>query len=451
MMRDLTTRFATLAVACALFAPGQAMAWDHLLHAWLPSDMPLEYYVAADKECEETVPADYCREATEEAWDIWMSTPCVEFEAQYAGECPNVGYDPSNGELYNTFNDPDDELDGGAIAAALTVAAGLAFQLDGKNYEHAFDSDIVYNNNSTFDTRDRIADNQCNGGFDMVNIAVHEIGHTLGLAHTCEENELCTDPLLRNAIMYWTGSACVNQDPNQDDLEGLTALYGPYAGFNCSHQVSDDLALGVVPFELKCVVTAEFVSEVTGALWRFGDGGSSEELAATHTYETPGNYTVQVTVEGERDECGEQGWEYNFRRVGYVRACGLPDVGFTFEHSDGLTYQMYNETDVSVYGCIQDIQWEVYRGSGNDFSDKNCIDDLTVKVWEPLLTFPSEGTYTVVANIGGPAGTAAASMTFDATSKRGDGYGCSSVGSMGALGVTGTLAVMLTLFRRRQD
>ena len=292
--------------------------------------------------------------------------------------------------------------------------------MDGKNYEHAFDSDIVYNDNSTFDTRDRIADNQCNGGFDMVNIVVvHEIGHTL-LAHTCEENELCTDPLLRNAIMYWTGSACVNQDPNQDDLEGLTALYGPYAGFSCSHQVSEDLALGVVLFELKRVVTAEFVSEVTGA-WRFGDGGTSEELAATHTYETPGNYTVQVTVEGERDEW-RRGWSTTPPSWPRSRACGLPDVAFTLDHVDGLTYQMYNETDVSVYGCIQDIQ-EVYRGNGNDFSDSNRIDGLTIKAWELLLTFPSEGTYTVVANIGGPAGTAAASMTFEAVSKRGDGRG----------------------------
>jgi hypothetical protein len=446
MNRMMKTAWVPVVSFAALIAPSQAMAWEHLLHAWLPEDMPLEFLVAPEKDCEETVPADYCLQATQDAWDVWMATPCVEFEAVYGGECPNVGYDPSNGELYNTFNDPDDELDGGALAAALTVAAGLAFQLDGINYEHAFDSDIVYNDNSTFDTRERIADNQCNGGFDMVSIAVHEIGHTLGLGHTCEENDICTDPQLFNAIMFWTGSSCMNLNPNEDDLEGLTALYGPYAGFECSHTVSDDLVVGVVPFDLKCVITAEFVNEVVNAEWRFGDGGNESSLAATHTYTEPGNYTVQVTVEGERAECGDEGWEYNFRRVGYVRACGLPNVEFGYEHVDGLTYQMLNETDVSVYGCIQDIQWNVYKGSTTDGTP--IVDP--VKAWEPLLTFPDEGTYTVVASVAGPAGTSAAKLTYEVTTQRGEGRGCNGTGT-GPLGWTGALLGLALLGLRRRD
>lgn len=436
------------AVAAALLAPTPALAWTHLYHAWLPDDMPLEFYVSAPADCEESVPDTYCQTATEEAWGIWMSTPCIDFEAVYAGECENIGYNVSNGMLYNTFNDPAEELEPGVIAAALTVDAGRAFVLDGSTYGHAFDSDIVYNNDVLFDTRESILAGQCNGGHDLVGIAVHEIGHTIGLGHSCEENEVCTDPNLRTATMYWSGGPCDAElaIPNEDDLEGLTALYGPYAAFVCSHEVSESLAVGVVPFELKCVITTENVAEITSASWRFGDGGTSSDIAASHTYTEPGNYTVQVTVQGQRDGCGEDGWEYNYRRVGYVRACGVPDAQFVVEHQDGLTYQMANETDVSVYGCIQDIEWQVYEGSG---TNGKLVESLTAKAWEPLITFPDEGTYTVVLNVGGPAGTGGASVTFDARRMRGEGYGCQHGGSP-AFGFGALFGLLLVGGRRRR-
>ena len=436
-----------LAVLAGLAASPAAHAWEHLGHVWLPEDMPLEYYVAGEESCGlTTVPADYCTPAMQEAWGIWEATQCVEFTTQYAGENPNQGYDPSDGLNYISFDDPDDELEAGAIAAALTVDdRTLAFVLDGRAYLHAYDSDIVFNNDVILDTRENIEEGRCNGGFDMVSIGVHEMGHTLGLGHSCEENDVCTDPTLLNAIMYWTGAPCNNFDPVQDDIEGLTALYGPYASFVCSHAVSDDLAIGVVPFEIKCVITSEDVTEVTRAYWRFGDGGTSEEIAASHTYTEPGNYTVQVTVNGDREECGEDGWEYNYRRVGYVRACGIPEAAFTFEPVEGLTYQMLNESNVSVYGCIQDIQWEVYKG--NKVSG-NPITDLTVKAWEPRLTFPEAGEYTVVMNLGGPAGTGAAALTIDVKKTRASG--CDTTGA-GALGFAGSLAGLLLLARRRRD
>ena len=81
MNRVMKQAWIAIVSLVALAAPSKALAWEHLLHAWLPEDMPLEFLVASEKDCEETVPAEYCLEATQEAWDIWMSTPCVEFEA----------------------------------------------------------------------------------------------------------------------------------------------------------------------------------------------------------------------------------------------------------------------------------------------------------------------------------------------------------------------------------
>ncbi len=438
----------SLAVLAGVFASPSALAWEHLGHVWLPEDMPLEYYVADEEACAlTTVPPEYCTPAMQEAWGIWEDIPCVEYTTLYAGVCDNIGYEPGNGLNYIAFDDPYDELEAGAIAAALSVDdRTLAFVLEGTAYLHAYDSDIVFNDNVLLDTRENIREGRCNGGFDMVSIGVHEMGHTLGLGHSCEENDLCTDPKLKNAMMYWTGAPCNNFDPVEDDIEGTTALYGPYASFVCSHTVSEDLAIGIVPFELKCVITAEDVTEITSAYWRFGDGGTSDQVAASHVYEEPGNYTVQVTVNGDREDCGEEGWEYNYRRVGYVRACGLPEPEFTFEPVEGLTYQMLNESNVSVYGCIQDIQWEVYKGGS---ANGNPITELTAKAWEPRLTFPEAGEYTVVMNLGGPAGTSAAQLTIDVKSARSSG-GCDTAGA-GALGAAGALAGLLVVARRRRD
>src|SRR5690606_9026827 len=111
-------------------------------------------------------------------------------------------------------------------------------------------------------------------------------------------------------------------------------------------------------------------------------------------YEVPGNYTVELKIVGERDTCVSEEnpdgtWDSSTRKVGYVRACGLPDVAFTYEHVDGLTYQMRNESDVSVFGCIQDIEWQVYAGSGVSGAP---IAELSRKAWEPQITFPDAGT-----------------------------------------------------------
>ncbi len=50
-------------------------------------------------------------------------------------------------------------------------------------------------------------------------------------------------------------------------------------------------------------LTVQFTDESTGNtetwLWTFGDGGTSTAQNPMHTYKTPGNYTVNLSVEGE--------------------------------------------------------------------------------------------------------------------------------------------------------
>lgn len=456
-----------------LFAalPSTALAWEHTARVWLPEDMPLRYWVADDGQpnsiqtcldsggttgcCEETVPAGYCIESAFNGFDAWNAAQCAEFDFEYQGVCNNVN-NLFNNLSYFTFNDPGSESGGGTIdevgtwAVTYTIAIGTAFVLDGQVYSHAQDSDIVFNDNAVFDTDERIDLGTCNGGASFRAVFTHEIGHLLGMGHSCEDpdkgGEPCNDPVLRDATMYWAAGVCDTHAStiNEDDIQGFTALYGPYATFQCSHQVSDDLSVGVVPMELNCVIVSEYLNEVTAAEWNFGDGGTSNELNPTHTYTEPGNYTIQVTVQGDREACGPDGWENSYRKVGYVRACDVPEASFEVDHVDGLKYRMLNESDVSVYGCISDIQWEVYAG------DKASGEPIMppIKAWEPTIEFPDNGTYTVVMNLGGIAGTGAAKVVFDAKNRAGEGYGCSTTGT--GAGATLALGALGLLIRRRR-
>ncbi len=177
----------------------------------------------------------------------------------------------------------------------------------------------------------------------------------------------------------------------------------------CSHELepSDPMtqAVGTIPFVLNCVLDVAEPAEVQEITWTFGDGGTGTGSAISHTYTEPGTYGLVACVDG----VGEEGaWRSCVHRQGFVRACGVPNVAFGVS-SAGLDFAFANKTDVSVYGCIDDIAWDVFEGTS-----ANGEPVASVKAWNLDYTFVDPGTYTIVLNVGGQAGTGAASATIQA-------------------------------------
>jgi len=191
-------------------------------------------------------------------------------------------------------------------------------------------------------------------------------------------------------------------------------------------------------------------SDVLAARWKFGDGQTSEDINPTHTYETQGQFTVSVSMDLEDAECGS--YTYDSSALAYVVACEPPkpedgaDGFFTISHSDGLTYQTSNRTDVTVYGCIDTIEWQVYKGTGE--GDITGEPLQRIGAWSPKISFPEAGSYVVVMNVGGPGGLDAGYVVVDAQDVPSEGEGC-AVAPIGGSAAGLVLAGLVAGLRRK--
>ena len=444
----------------SLLATSPAYAWKHTGFVWTADQMPVVFHVAGDgiegPTCQDTVPDgkgdDSCYSTVLHAADQWNSVACTDIEVQVAEEFIENTNVNGNGINEIVFEDPSNEMDDPAtIAYSESRPSGAVVEVNGQLYSQLDDADITFGVNKNMGTLAAFDLNGCSGQLNMESTMTHEVGHSLGLAHSCEEEDICVDPELRDATMFWTSKGACDTSRAEigpDDVSAYQALYGPLATFQCSGEGDNGTILGVVPFQLSCAIASNSAPDIQEVAWNWGDGGTSDTLAAGHTYETAGNYTIQVTVDGESDVCkdepaGDDGkWSYSYRRVGYVTACDIVQGEFEVEYVEDRTYKMLNDSDVSVYGCISQIQWSVFEGEGTSGTPIQ-----TISAWEPEISFDEPGTYTVLMNLGGPAGTSGATVTLDV--RQNGAGGCSTSGAgVGAFGILGLLGA-LGLRRRR--
>lgn len=430
-----------------------AHAWNHTGWLWNRDELPLEWWMA--DYYEDSIDDEYQLEMLQQSFDNWSEeAPCAQLSNQYMGiREGHFEQGPYSGDLLNTiyFDDPTDINGGGALAVTYTVTTGVvAFNRNGVSYRYASDSDIVFSKNVAWGETEDIDNGICEGEYAVEGTATHEIGHLWGMAHSCEEEDVasgnCDGDELYDAVMFWTGGPCEIGDAelNEDDIEGITALYGPYAEFAATSETS-----GGVPLEVCFALSSN--SAISEAEWSYGDGERdvSTDTELCHTYTEQGQYTINVTIRGNSDECGE--WEYTERERAMVVVCEPPqpadgfDGMFTYEYvpteddveNDTVMVQMINQADTTVYGCLQQAQWDVFQG-----------DTLiqSKQAWAPKLELPANGNYRVVLNLGGPGGVAAEEVTIET----GAPASCSAVG-VGAAFSGAFLSLLAVGFRRRRN
>jgi MYXO-CTERM domain-containing protein len=218
--------------------------------------------------------------------------------------------------------------------------------------------------------------------------------------------------------------------------------------FVCSNQLDpedeESVAVGVVPFTLRCGVDFYEPDAITDVSWRWGDGteliSGADLVEASHEYQIAGNHTIRMCAEFTVGDTGVVR-EHCVSRVSHVRACDVPDVAFTYEAIDADTVQFVNQTDLSVWGCIFDVQWDIFAGptaTGTPIA--------SLPAWEPRFSFPEKGEYTVVLNVGSIAGTGASTLTLTPP-----GSGACSTGSASGWGFGLVAFGLAAALRRRRD
>jgi len=139
---------------------------------------------------------------------------------------------------------------------------------------------------------------------------------------------------------------------------------------------------GTTPLDVQ--FTDISTGNVTSYTWNFGDGSTSTDQNPTHTYNTPGTYTVTLTVNGPGGSTTETFTDYV--KVEWP----VPVANFTVNATSGTAPLDVQFTDIST-GNVTSYIWNF--GDGSTSTDKNI---------EHVYSVP--GSYTVILTVTGPGG-----------------------------------------------
>jgi PKD repeat protein len=136
---------------------------------------------------------------------------------------------------------------------------------------------------------------------------------------------------------------------------------------------------------LMVAFTDTSTGKITSWNWDFGDGGSSTVQNPTHTYTTPGTYTVTLTVSGPGGSDTET-------KMGYITVSHAPpQADFTATPRSGVVPLTVQFTSTAS-GTVTTYAWDF--GDGGSSTVQN-----------PTHTYTTPGTYTVTLTVSGPGGS----------------------------------------------
>jgi len=154
------------------------------------------------------VPYQSVKETLVSAMDIWASIVDVTFSEVFT---PNI-----DNSIDFIFIHPDDHPSINMRPITLAMAAGPAWHpYSGAGFwSNPFAGDIIFNDDFNWE----IGNTFGVGSFDIMSVAVHELGHSLGLGHSDHFD----------SIMYpYISSSEIFSGLSRDDIVGIQSLYTP--------------------------------------------------------------------------------------------------------------------------------------------------------------------------------------------------------------------------------
>lgn len=311
----------------------------------------------------------------DQAFVTWTGVPSAMIAFSRGANTAAFGFDFGDGINAVSWEDPDNELETGVLAATVIwVPNGNVHGYQSMNFYEITQADIVFNDGVTWTDSDgaSLLGGCITGKFDTEAVALHEIGHLFGLDHPPGN--------YASAIMFPSINDCdaTRTSPKVDDVNGITFLYDSgtppvYPAFN----VSDDE--GYAPFTVG--FTDATTGSVTSHSWAFGDGGTSTAASPSHEYSAVGLYDVTLTVNGTAA----------IERVDVVTVYPMPGVEFSADVLEGdapLTVTFSNES--TNEGADPRYRWQL---DGQTVFDENLE-----------YEFNDPGTYDVTFSVDGGAG-----------------------------------------------
>lgn len=194
-------------------------------------------------------------------------------------------------------------------------------------------------------------------------------------------------------ILWDFGDGATSTDPNPTHTYGTagnysatltltTALGNASAAAPASIAVSPEPNFSGTPRSGAAPLAVVFANTsdtggatVTGTNWDFGDGASSTAATPTHTYNTPGTYTVSFILT-------TTGGTESSTKTDYIKVNPVP--AFTVDSTSGGVPLTVNFTNTTVLGSVVPTAYNWDFGDGETSTDEN-----------PSHTYSEAGSYAV--------------------------------------------------------